>query len=43
MIKRNADAPRQRYDPSRRQLALAALKGAGMGALLTMIVVKLAA
>ena len=43
MIKRNSDAPRKRYGPGKRKLVFAAVKGAGMGALLTLVLVKLAA
>ena len=40
MIKSPADATRKRYQPTGRQLFVAGLKGAGMGALVVMVLVK---
>jgi hypothetical protein len=40
VIKRTVNSPRKRRGPTNRQLAVAALKGAGMGALLAMVFVK---
>ena len=40
MIKRTANGPRKRFGARKRDLALAALKGVGMGALIAMVFVK---
>ncbi|MFN3726335.1 MAG: hypothetical protein ACK4SZ_08520 [Allosphingosinicella sp.] len=40
MIKRAAGKARKIYDPTPRQLAVSALKGAGMGALLAFVLIK---